>query len=272
MAESSVYVLGHADAEVERLQLQGQILEPFTRRLIGACGIHEGMRVLELGCGVGDVSLLLAEAVGTSGRIVAVDREMRAVDIARRRATQAGHLQIEFAVSTDEDLAAYPPFDAAFGRYILIHQPDPTLLVRRAAAAVRRGGVVAFEEAAYHLGPQMTPPVDLWQNMTGSMIDFFRAAFPQYDAAGRLISCFEDAGLQAPNLLWESLAGGPQAPYLRYVAVTYEVFLPHIKRLGLLREEVGDPATLYERLVAAATAARVQFASVPEVGAWATCP
>ena len=32
MAESSVYVLGHADAEVERLQLQGQILEPFTRR------------------------------------------------------------------------------------------------------------------------------------------------------------------------------------------------------------------------------------------------
>lgn len=89
MSKSSVYVLGHADAEVERLQLQGQILEPFTRRLIGACGIHEGMRVLELGCGVGDVSLLLAEAVGTSGRIVAVDREMRAVDIARRRATQA---------------------------------------------------------------------------------------------------------------------------------------------------------------------------------------
>lgn len=89
MSKSSVYVLGHADAEVERLQLQGQILEPFTRRLIGACAIHEGMRVLELGCGVGDVSLLLAEAVGTSGRIVAVDREMRAVDIARRRATQA---------------------------------------------------------------------------------------------------------------------------------------------------------------------------------------
>ena len=32
---------------------------------------------------------------------------------------------------------------------------------------MRSGGIVAFQEAAYHLGPQMMPPVDLWQNMTG---------------------------------------------------------------------------------------------------------
>lgn len=107
MVESSVYVLGHAEAEVECLQLQGHILEPLTRRLISACGIYEGTRTLEFGCGVGDVSLLLAEAVGPSGAIVAIDREMRTVDIARGRASQAGHQQIEFSVGTDDDLAGY---------------------------------------------------------------------------------------------------------------------------------------------------------------------
>jgi ubiquinone/menaquinone biosynthesis C-methylase UbiE len=68
------YVLGHSDLEIERLQLQGKVLEGVTRRLIRECGIGSGMRVLDIGCGAGDVSLLLAEIVGTSGTVVAIDQ------------------------------------------------------------------------------------------------------------------------------------------------------------------------------------------------------
>jgi ubiquinone/menaquinone biosynthesis C-methylase UbiE len=48
--------------------------------LISEAGIKAGMRVLDIGCGVGDVAMLLAETVGDGGSVVAFDREPRAVE------------------------------------------------------------------------------------------------------------------------------------------------------------------------------------------------
>jgi 2-polyprenyl-3-methyl-5-hydroxy-6-metoxy-1,4-benzoquinol methylase len=64
---------------------------------------------------------------------------------------------LEFAVGTDKDIERYAPFDAAIGRYVLVHQPDPTTMVRRAAAAVKPGSVVAFLECAFHVDDHMMP-------------------------------------------------------------------------------------------------------------------
>ena len=44
--------------------VSGQIIADVSRRLIRECGIGPGMRVLDIGCGVGDMSMLLAEIVG----------------------------------------------------------------------------------------------------------------------------------------------------------------------------------------------------------------
>lgn len=272
MDEAPEYVLGHADQEVARLQMQAQVIEPFTRRLIRECGIRAGMRVLDIGCGAGDVALLLAEAVGPTGAVVALDREVRAIDTARRRAAHAGQTNIECAVGSEESLAHYPRFDAALGRYVLIHQPEPVTLIRKVSDAVKPGGVVAFQEPAHYLGTQILPAVDLWSHMFDSIVDLEKAAFKQPQAAGQLLRYFEAAGLPAPGLLWESVAGGPRSPYLRYGVTSYRVFLPLIERAGLLRPEVGDPGTLLERLVAAVTAAQAQFAGAPEAGIWAKRP
>jgi ubiquinone/menaquinone biosynthesis C-methylase UbiE len=57
------------------------------------------MRVLDLGCGAGDVSILAATLVGSSGSVVGVDRSAEAIAGATRRANATGMTQIQFQVS-----------------------------------------------------------------------------------------------------------------------------------------------------------------------------
>jgi cyclopropane fatty-acyl-phospholipid synthase-like methyltransferase len=55
---SASYVMGHDDRERKRLAFQASILNPFTEQLLRRAGISSGMRVLDLGCGVGDLCLI----------------------------------------------------------------------------------------------------------------------------------------------------------------------------------------------------------------------
>jgi hypothetical protein len=51
------YLLGHSDRELERLRVQARFIEPITRRFFVDAGIAPGMRVLDVGSGVGDVAI-----------------------------------------------------------------------------------------------------------------------------------------------------------------------------------------------------------------------
>jgi cyclopropane fatty-acyl-phospholipid synthase-like methyltransferase len=52
------YVMGHDDRERRRLGLQATIINPITEHLLQRAGLAPGMRVLDAGCGVGEVSLV----------------------------------------------------------------------------------------------------------------------------------------------------------------------------------------------------------------------
>lgn len=62
------YALGSSDHEIERLDRQSESIEAATRMLLRASGILPGMRVLDLGTGIGRVAMLIAEMVGPEGR------------------------------------------------------------------------------------------------------------------------------------------------------------------------------------------------------------
>ena len=84
------YALGYTDAEQERLIRQAAIIAPITERHFREAGIGPGQRVLDLGSGMGDVAILLARLVGSSGEVVGVERDRNSIARAKARIATAG--------------------------------------------------------------------------------------------------------------------------------------------------------------------------------------
>jgi ubiquinone/menaquinone biosynthesis C-methylase UbiE len=160
--DETTYALGHAAAEIQRLANQAAMLRPITERLLRSAGINAGVRVLDLGCGAGDVSMLAAELVGPGGSVVGIDRSQEVLKVARERAQEAGLRQIRFVRSSVEELVVDEPFDLVIGRYILVHQSEPVALLRKAARLVRPGGALAFHEVRMTGVTKSFPCVPLW--------------------------------------------------------------------------------------------------------------
>ena len=64
----ATYSLGSSDAEIARLEAQAEFLREPTRVLLEASGIGPGMRVLDLGTGLGHVAAAVADLVGPGRR------------------------------------------------------------------------------------------------------------------------------------------------------------------------------------------------------------
>ena len=86
MISVSEYLLGHADPELEHLQLQACCLEGPTRRLVKECGIEPGIRVLDVGSGVGVLNHALFDAaIGPCVRIHQALRSCLVTNVQSRR-------------------------------------------------------------------------------------------------------------------------------------------------------------------------------------------
>ncbi len=81
--------------------------------MLGELGVTAGSTVVDYGCGPGLFTLAAARLAGSGGTVYAVDLEPRMVELARRRAAEAGLANVR-AVSSDGMRAALPDGVADF--------------------------------------------------------------------------------------------------------------------------------------------------------------
>jgi len=112
--------------------------------------LRDGLRLLDVGCGPGTITLDLAEAVGPSGEVVGVENVEGPLVEARRTATARGDLRTRFALA---DVMALPyaagSFDVVHAHQVLQHVPDPVGALREMARVTRPGGLVAVRDVDY---------------------------------------------------------------------------------------------------------------------------
>src|SRR5436190_255190 len=110
--EKETYYAGKSQEEIERLIFQGKIYNPFTSQLFKEAGIVAGMKVLDIGSGVGDVALQVAQQVGPTGYVVGVDANPTFVATARERASAAGFKNIHILEGDINEITLDHDFDA----------------------------------------------------------------------------------------------------------------------------------------------------------------
>jgi SAM-dependent methyltransferase len=112
--------------------------DEYDRALLAALGPVEGLRVLELGCGRGDLTL---ELLRRRAEVVAVDVSPAMVEMARERAPDATFLVAPVEATGLESHS----FDRVVGKWIL-HHADVAQTAREVARVLRPGGSAAFFE------------------------------------------------------------------------------------------------------------------------------
>ncbi|WP_082438846.1 MULTISPECIES: class I SAM-dependent methyltransferase [unclassified Sphingomonas] len=120
-----------------------------SARFFADIGITPGARVLDVGCGNGDLSRFVAGLAGPGGEVVAIDRSEQALAVAQATDTDLGVAHIQYrAVDLSGDLPDLGRFDAIVGRRVLMYLPDAAKALERLATMANPNAVLAFQEHA----------------------------------------------------------------------------------------------------------------------------
>lgn len=210
-----------------------------TERLLADAGIAPGMRVLDVGCGRGDVALLAAKLVGAHGEVVGIDRDLGALELARTRAREMGLANVAFAAG---DFAAigreHGVFDAAVGRRVLMYQRDPVAALRAVVSVLRPGALVVFQEADATMVPASPVPLPLNARANRWMWQTVEREGGNLHMGFELAQTLEQAGLVVEQVRAEAIV---QTPKQRHpVGMIVRAMLPRILEHGVATEAEID--------------------------------
>ena len=168
------YVLDSSDEDLQRLLSIAELSAEPTRTAFRKIGMKPGWRVIDCGCGPLGALAVMAEMVGSTGRVVGIDFSEPAVQRARSIASTLGLDNVEVRVGDVHDLDGQTlggAFDVAYTRLFLVHQRDPAQTMQRIAALLRPGGWIIAHEPLRSPPPRSSPPLDALTTYWGLLYD-----------------------------------------------------------------------------------------------------
>ncbi len=269
ITDSRPYVLGHSEAELARLEHQAQIFGAETREILRRAGISPGMSVLDVGCGVGDVSMVAAELVGPTGRVLGIDNAGAALPPARARAARAGYDWLTFEQSDIYGYSTEETFDAITGRFILMHVRDAVAAVKAAKRFSKPHGTIAFIEMDLSESGAV-PELPLLAQCVDWIVATYRKVGVEPNMGSMLYGAYRTAGLNPQLHGTCRIEHGPDAVAYDFAAQALRTLMPAIEAHGIATTAEVEPETIANRLRDAAVAGDHCIFLPRLVGAWAT--
>jgi ubiquinone/menaquinone biosynthesis C-methylase UbiE len=203
----SVYIHGTDDDEQRRLSLMNDVL--LNSAMLREMHLRGDERILDLGCGLGQFTRMMARAV-PAGRVIGIERDEEQLAAAKRLAKNDGEetlAEFEAGDALNLDLGdQWATFDVAHTRFLLEHIPDPLRAVRSMVQAVRPGGRIVLADDDHGV-------LRLWPEPPGWM-SLWDAYMRAYDRIGndpyvgrRLVQLLHEAGAQPVRNTWIFFGG-----------------------------------------------------------------
>jgi len=262
------YVLGSSDHELERLALQHEVWREATDDFLERLDVPVGGRVLDLGCGPGDVLALLRARVGPTGEVIGVDESPRWMEHLQARITAASWSNVRVQHARLQELDVEPAsVDLIFMRWVLSFQPERELLLGRLARFLKPGGAVAVMDYN-HEGVSLFPHSDGFDAAIRATRAWYETTGGDTWIMGSITRLFAAADLEPFVLRPYVIAGGPGSPAFRWADAFFPYHAPRMVEAGLLSEEErrlfldewaqrsSDPNTLFFSPIVVGSAAR----------------
>jgi demethylmenaquinone methyltransferase/2-methoxy-6-polyprenyl-1,4-benzoquinol methylase len=193
-----------------KLHFSDFLREPLIRTIINTLNLPKGSTGIDIGCGIGSNTLLLAEAVGKSGSIVGIDLSEDLLEYAQKRAAICPQ-----AVFRKDDMNAILSADNAFDWAWSMDcagysSGDAAYLLREIARVVKPGGrIFILAWSSQQLLPGY-PGLEARLNATSTGIAPFTNGQPPETHFFRALSWFKRAGIKEYTA--QTFVGNIQAP------------------------------------------------------------
>ena len=187
------------------------IFNEWAPRVAELAGVGSGMRVLDVACGTGVLSLVAADLVKPDGSVVGLDLNAGMLDVARRKAPFIDWHEAPAEAIPFEDAT----FDAVVSQFGLMFFQDKALAIQEMLRVLRPAGNLAI--AVWDSLENVTgyaAAVQLLSRLFGdSAAESLRAPYSLGDVQN-LSSLFSDAGV--PDIKITTLEGKARYPSIRY--------------------------------------------------------
>jgi ubiquinone/menaquinone biosynthesis C-methylase UbiE len=189
------YWLGVGPAELEHLVAQAEVYAREAEELLDLIGIGAGASAIDVGCGVLGILPQLCRRVGSEGRVVGLDLELRLLAVASDLAAQRG-LTIE-TVHANASATGLEPgsFDLVHERTLLLNLTDPEAAVAELVRLARPGGVVALQEPDT-AGWVCDAPHPAFDRLRSELVAVYQRTGKDFDIGRRTARLLRDAGLR----------------------------------------------------------------------------
>lgn len=114
--------------------------------------VRDGMKVLDVGCGVGFFSIALAQIVGDEGCVIAVDVQQKMLSVLQERAEKAGVAdRIRLHRCTPTLIGVDTELDFVLAFWMVHEVPDARGLLGQIYSSLRSGGKFLMAEPRFHV-------------------------------------------------------------------------------------------------------------------------
>jgi SAM-dependent methyltransferase len=241
MATDRDYVLGTHDEELARLGLQHRVWRPVALDCWQRAGLTVGKHVLDIGAGPGYATIDLAEIVGASGKVTALERShnfVRAIEGACHARSLANVKTHEIDLMTDNLPAG--DYDFAWCRWVVSFVNDPLLMIGKLARVMPRGSRSIFHEYGHYETWRFLPRLPMQERFREHVIATWRESGGEPDGAVRLPELLGASGFVIRSARPHVFCLRPHDYMWQWPATFIETYLPRLIDMGRIDQEFAE--------------------------------